>query len=82
VPAPAGPLRAALNSSVAPLPGGAFVVVWRGDAPKYPIFGQRYNNSAVKVGSLFTVTPTSPEKVVPFVAAIHGGGFRGDMGSP
>ena len=51
----------ALNTSVAALPGGAFVVVWRGDAPKYAIVGQRYNKSGVKVGRLFNVASSAPE---------------------
>lgn len=65
----------ALNSSVASLPNGGFVVVWRGDAPDYPLFSQRYNSNAAKVGPRVEVTPTSPELVVPFVAGLKGGGF-------
>lgn len=65
----------ALNSSVAPLPGGGFVVVWRGPEPNYPILGQRYDNSAVKVGPQIRVVAAAPELVVPSVAAVNGGGF-------
>lgn len=65
----------ARNSSIAPLPGGGFVVVWQTDTPDYPIFGQRYDKNAVKLGPRLEVTPTSPESTGPVVAALDGGGF-------
>ncbi len=65
----------AQNSSVAPLPGGGFVVVWSGDGPDYPIFGQRYDKSAVKIGPRLEVLPASPVLTGPVAAALDGGGF-------
>jgi hypothetical protein len=65
----------AINSSVAGLNGGGFVVVWRWDNAPYPILGQRYNANGVKVGGAFSVAAAAPEQVTPFVTRLAGGGF-------
>ena len=65
----------ARNSSIAPMPGGGFVVVWQADTPDFAIFGQRYDKNANKTGPRLDVTPSSPEVTAPAVAALDGGGF-------
>jgi hypothetical protein len=71
-----------LNSSVARLSNGGFVIVWRGDDPKFAIVGQRYNSAAAKVGGAFVVAIASHEKAAPWVAALPGGGFLVTWDSP
>src|ERR1044071_4015103 len=65
----------ALSSAIAPLPNGSFLVVWRGDDPKFAILGQRYGSNGAKVGDPLIVTPTSHEKAAPAVAGLPNGGF-------
>lgn len=64
-----------VNSSIARLSNGNFVVIWRSDAPKYAIQGQRYGNNGSPIGSVFTVTPTSPELGIPFIAGFGNSAF-------
>ena len=65
----------ALNSAIAPLSSGGFVVVWRGDDPRFPIIGQRYTKAGAKLGASFVVVGNAPEKVKPAVAGLQNGGF-------
>ena len=68
-----------LNSSVAALNDGGFVVTWESenqDGDKYGIIGQRYDASGNAVGGEFQVnTTTSGEQLDSSVTALNGGGF-------
>ena len=64
------------SASVTALDGGGFVVVWQsatGDGSGYGIYGQRYDNSGVKVGSEFLINSnTGGNQYDPQVSALHG----------
>lgn len=65
-------------ADVAALGGGGFVVVWSSshEGSSYGIYGQRYDASAVKVGSEFLINgTTSGEQNDAAVTALSDGGF-------
>jgi VCBS repeat-containing protein len=68
-----------LQSSVAALVDGGFVVTWSSylqDGDGYGIYGQRYDTTGATVGGEFRVnTETSSDQVYSSVAALADGGF-------
>ena len=66
-------------SSVAPLAGGGFVVVWQGDkqdGSSWGVFGQRFGNEADKNGSEFQInTEAYGGQEDPDVVRLSNGGF-------